>query len=325
MQQATVVASTLLSAGADPTIEDHSGASALVYAINAQHEPTLKVIIEACRARGHDVIIIATQMAVNGGAVTRRYLNIPSSPDTSPVSCMSPSDIVLKTSSPNSPEGGDIFNFRGTSRREVSSSGVCRQRGFSEPWLTIPNLAYLNSTYEKTIKERDDTDREDLRSDESEDQTVPFQSKIEATGESSLQRNDQRTRQSSSYHQNPRISQSVLLLTELSSSPEATESSVDRLPLCRSPYSQHRRNTMPSLTLVPPVLHLPPLVNQSDSYLKTPSQESLSKSESTFFLPHPPSSAPPLSTRPSVRSTLLKPRALGSSPRSLVVPPSLLS
>lgn len=37
------VAATLLAAGADPSMEDYSGASALVYAINAQHQPTLKV------------------------------------------------------------------------------------------------------------------------------------------------------------------------------------------------------------------------------------------------------------------------------------------
>lgn len=37
------VASTLLAAGADPSLEDYSGASALVYAVNAQHQPTLKV------------------------------------------------------------------------------------------------------------------------------------------------------------------------------------------------------------------------------------------------------------------------------------------
>lgn len=71
--------------------------------------------MEACQARGRDIIIITTEMGVNGGPVTRRYLNVPPSPDTSPVSCMSPSDIVLKTSSPNSPEGENIFNFRGTS------------------------------------------------------------------------------------------------------------------------------------------------------------------------------------------------------------------
>lgn len=37
------VASMLLAAGADPTMEDQSGASALVYAIDAQDQPTLKV------------------------------------------------------------------------------------------------------------------------------------------------------------------------------------------------------------------------------------------------------------------------------------------
>lgn len=37
------VAATLLAAGADPSMEDYSGASALVYAINVQHQPTLKV------------------------------------------------------------------------------------------------------------------------------------------------------------------------------------------------------------------------------------------------------------------------------------------
>uniref|UniRef100_A0A3Q0SGD2 Uncharacterized protein n=1 Tax=Amphilophus citrinellus TaxID=61819 RepID=A0A3Q0SGD2_AMPCI len=88
------VASTLLAAGADPSMEDHSGASALVYAINAQHQPTLKVLMDACRARGRDIIIISTEMGVHGGPVTRRYLNVFPSPDTSPVSCMSPSDIT---------------------------------------------------------------------------------------------------------------------------------------------------------------------------------------------------------------------------------------
>uniref|UniRef100_A0A665U787 Uncharacterized protein n=1 Tax=Echeneis naucrates TaxID=173247 RepID=A0A665U787_ECHNA len=93
------VAATLLSAGADPSMEDYSGASALVYAINAQHQPTLEVLTEACRARGRDIVIITTQVGVNRGPVTRRYLNVPPSPDTSPVPCMSPSDIILKTSS----------------------------------------------------------------------------------------------------------------------------------------------------------------------------------------------------------------------------------
>ena len=70
--------------------------------------------MDACRARGRDIIIIATEMGVSSGPLTRRYLNVPPSPDTSPVSCMSPSEIVLKTGSPNSPEGENIFNFIGT-------------------------------------------------------------------------------------------------------------------------------------------------------------------------------------------------------------------
>uniref|UniRef100_A0A8C6M9D1 ANK_REP_REGION domain-containing protein n=1 Tax=Nothobranchius furzeri TaxID=105023 RepID=A0A8C6M9D1_NOTFU len=36
------VAQSLLAAGADPCMEDVSGASALVYAINAQHQPTVQ-------------------------------------------------------------------------------------------------------------------------------------------------------------------------------------------------------------------------------------------------------------------------------------------
>lgn len=74
-----------------------------------------QVLMDACQARGRDIIIITTEMGVNGGPVTRHYLNVAPSPDTSPVSCMSPSDIVLKTHSPNSPKGENIFNFRGTS------------------------------------------------------------------------------------------------------------------------------------------------------------------------------------------------------------------
>uniref|UniRef100_A0A672IWQ9 Uncharacterized protein n=1 Tax=Salarias fasciatus TaxID=181472 RepID=A0A672IWQ9_SALFA len=125
------VASALLSAGADPSTEDHSGASALVYAINAQDQPTLKVLMDACQARGRDIIIIATETGVNGGAVTRRYLNVPPTPDSSPVSCMSPSDIVgacrrrraeriwsregkrMKTSSPVFVKRGGTAGFRG--------------------------------------------------------------------------------------------------------------------------------------------------------------------------------------------------------------------
>nr|XP_057946282.1 ankyrin repeat domain-containing protein 34B isoform X1 [Doryrhamphus excisus]XP_057946283.1 ankyrin repeat domain-containing protein 34B isoform X1 [Doryrhamphus excisus] len=107
------VASLLLSAGADPSMVDHSGASALVYAVNTQDEPTLKVLMDACRAKGREIIIIATE--VSSGAECPSYPDILSPLDTSSsVSCMSPSDIVLKMGSPNSSESENIFSFKGT-------------------------------------------------------------------------------------------------------------------------------------------------------------------------------------------------------------------
>lgn len=73
-----------------------------------------QVLLDACRAKGRDIIIITTEMGVSGGPVTRRYLNVLPSPDASPVTCMSPSDIIIKTGSPNSLEGENVFNFRGS-------------------------------------------------------------------------------------------------------------------------------------------------------------------------------------------------------------------
>ncbi|XP_044023231.1 ankyrin repeat domain-containing protein 34B isoform X2 [Siniperca chuatsi] len=358
------VASTLVAAGAEPSMEDYSGASALVYAINAQHQPTLKVLMDACRARGRDIIIIATEMGMNGGPVTRRYLNVPPSPDTSPVSCMSPSDIVLKTGSPNSPEGENIFNFRGTSKRgssggsssrhpscELSPLSQCstpppRQRMLSEPWLAIHNLACLNQAYEEGMRERtlrEEGDREDSRGgredEEGEDEKPHFhQSRMEQGTERLVQRRDNRCGREnySSCHGDflPRVSQSVFSLTEMSSSQATPRSLVptrcltsgastldkmtqksDKLPACLSPHSQLRRNTLPSVMVVPPVLHLPPLVNQSDSHLQVPP----SKSRSVVFLPHPPSSS---SSRAPARPALLPPLPLASSVTSLVAPPA---
>uniref|UniRef100_A0A673J6N1 Uncharacterized protein n=1 Tax=Sinocyclocheilus rhinocerous TaxID=307959 RepID=A0A673J6N1_9TELE len=98
------VALALTAAGADPSTEDYAGASALVYAINARDQDTLTVLRDACKAQGQDIIIIATDLSCDP--------YVPPSPDSSPISCMSPSDIELKTNSPNS-EGESIFNFRG--------------------------------------------------------------------------------------------------------------------------------------------------------------------------------------------------------------------
>uniref|UniRef100_A0A3B1KCC2 Ankyrin repeat domain-containing protein 34C-like n=1 Tax=Astyanax mexicanus TaxID=7994 RepID=A0A3B1KCC2_ASTMX len=163
------VASALISAGADPSMEDYAGASALVYAINSQDQDTIQVLLDACRAKGRDIIIIATDLSSDGATVTRRYLNVPPSPNTSPVSCMSPSDIELKTSSPSSEaEGENIFNFRASGKRgsrvgsPLPQDTTNRQRLHSEPWLAIHNLAHLSRTYEETTGQRNVQEEEEV-------------------------------------------------------------------------------------------------------------------------------------------------------------------
>ncbi|MGH0176282.1 UNVERIFIED_CONTAM: hypothetical protein FKN15_072466 [Acipenser sinensis] len=104
------VAALLLGAGANPGLEDYSRASALVHALNARDKDTLRRLLDACRDSGRDVLIISKDLSPSGRLVTRQYLNVPPSPvperSASPVSCMSPSDIELKTGSPGSETEG---------------------------------------------------------------------------------------------------------------------------------------------------------------------------------------------------------------------------
>ncbi|KAM6973036.1 uncharacterized protein FYW47_003133 [Aplochiton taeniatus] len=353
------VASTLLSAGADPSMEDYSGASALVYAINARHQPTLQVLLDACRARGRDIIIISTEVGVSGGSVTRRYLNVPPSPDTSPVTCMSPSDIIIKTGSPNSPEGENIFNFRGTGKRGSESSRFppcdlspgdqsvtppSRQRMWSEPWLAIHNLDRLNKVYEEGRRERSVREEaegveevEDEREQEDEED-IAAKDEVRAIHLNSMnRRRDKKTRDEGTHncpnerHSSFRASPSLLLpkeghpprAVESSLTPERPpdlfkwKSSVDRLPPCPSPHGQGRRNTLPSLTVIPPSLRLPPLNQQSDSYLQVPTR-GLSTG-SLVRQSHPLKLPPPLSPhRAALKPSFLPPLAPTNS--SLVAP-----
>ncbi|KAM8915752.1 ankyrin repeat domain-containing protein 34C [Spinachia spinachia] len=304
------VASCLIAAGADPSMEDYSGASALVYAINAQHRPTLKVLVDACRARGRDIIIIATEIGGNGGPVTRHYLNVPPCPDNSPVSCMSPSDIVLRTGSPNSPERENVFNSRRAGQRgsggnssskrltcEPSAPSRCsipppRHRVLSEPMLAVHHLACLNRTYEEGMRERslqEEADREDSRrrGDEEPHCHQPWvQRRPKRLGRAA----DDACREDFL----PGLSQSVLSL---------------------------RRNTLPSLPVVPPTLHLPPLADHS--HLQVLTRVSISESRNMVFLPQPPGSSPPSSSsRGSARPALLPRLSLTSSVTSLVAAPA---
>ncbi|NXL68860.1 AN34A protein, partial [Chordeiles acutipennis] len=113
------VATVLLAHGADPSVRDYTGASALIYAINRGERETLQVLLDACKARGKEVIIIITDTSPSGTKTTRQYLNAPPSPGLEekrpPVLCMSPSDIELRAAA--SPAGSekeeerDVFCF----------------------------------------------------------------------------------------------------------------------------------------------------------------------------------------------------------------------
>uniref|UniRef100_A0A8C5LQ41 Ankyrin repeat domain 34B n=1 Tax=Leptobrachium leishanense TaxID=445787 RepID=A0A8C5LQ41_9ANUR len=159
------VVSLLLESGADPSIQDQTGFSALVYAVNAEHKETLKILLNACKAKGKEVIIITTDKSASGRQTTRQYLNVPPSPGVdschSPSPCTSPSEIELKTSptqiSNEIESEKELFSFK-----EADTSGGFKgssepasptrkphlahvgpklpllQRLHSEPWLKIP-------------------------------------------------------------------------------------------------------------------------------------------------------------------------------------------
>ncbi|NXR54808.1 AN34C protein, partial [Hippolais icterina] len=70
------VVSLLLESGADPSLEDHSGASALVHAINAEDRAVLQHLLNACRAKGKEVIIITMDTSASGTKTAKQYLNV---------------------------------------------------------------------------------------------------------------------------------------------------------------------------------------------------------------------------------------------------------
>ncbi|KAM3614325.1 uncharacterized protein V6R79_012757 [Siganus canaliculatus] len=150
------VVSLLLENGADPSLKDYSGSSALVHAINRGDRNTLQVLLDACKAKGKEVIIITTDTSPSGTKKIRQYLNSPPSPgivDKLSPACMSPSEVEIGTSSPTggkSKEEG-IFSFALTSALPLPSArtpGEKRppprkllKRLNSEPWgLVAPSV-----------------------------------------------------------------------------------------------------------------------------------------------------------------------------------------
>ena len=126
----------LLSNGADPSLEDRSGASALVYAINADDKETLKLLLDECKAKGKEVIIITTDKSPSGTKTTKQYLNVPPSPGpdekSSPAYCTSPSDINV-TASPIPEQGqqNTVFSFQ--TKLKTSSSAAKLANGPTSP------------------------------------------------------------------------------------------------------------------------------------------------------------------------------------------------
>lgn len=191
------VLSLLLSSGADPSLEDHNGSSALVYAVNAGDKDALRVLLDACKAKGKEVIIITTDKLPSGRQMTKQYLNVPPPPNLderlhcAPASCMSPSEIKICTPhisphSNNQPESPPLTLRENQS--PGSTSALCTskpgspiqdssplqaasvtkllhlQRLHSEPWLKIPPSVLLQQSKSSSLTEEllDITPEEEL-------------------------------------------------------------------------------------------------------------------------------------------------------------------
>ncbi|XP_074144239.1 ankyrin repeat domain-containing protein 34B [Sminthopsis crassicaudata] len=133
------VVSLLIKSGADLTLQDHSSYSALVYAINSEDKETLKVLLNACKAKGKEVIIITTAKSPSGRHTTKQYLNMPPGDMEgfhSPTSCTTPSEIEIKTASPPHAASSDLdkglFGFKdldlSDSSDDASESGSPTRR-----------------------------------------------------------------------------------------------------------------------------------------------------------------------------------------------------
>ncbi|KAM6105705.1 ankyrin repeat domain-containing protein 34B [Pterocles gutturalis] len=183
------VVSLLLKSGADPSLQDHSNCSALVYAINSEDRATLKVLLNACRAQGKDVIIITTDKSPSGKQKTKQYLNVPPADleeYDSPTACTSPSEIELKTS-PSPLSGSNetkkaLFSFkeldhpqsvdnssqtvsptRKSSSTKVGSKLAHVQCLQSEPWIkSSPSLFHQNKVASLQEELKDITPEEEL-------------------------------------------------------------------------------------------------------------------------------------------------------------------
>uniref|UniRef100_A0A3Q3AX87 Ankyrin repeat domain 34Ba n=1 Tax=Kryptolebias marmoratus TaxID=37003 RepID=A0A3Q3AX87_KRYMA len=160
------VVSLLLASGADLSLEDQSGTSALVYAVMAGDLKVLKLLLDICKAKGKEVIIITTEKFPSGNLSAKQYLSMPPiglvdpTEKITPAAPASPSEIQLSTSPqcttsslcPPKPvssfKEGQICGvsshpcspsrFRGLGPGASNGQQQPLMRLNSEPWLKIP-------------------------------------------------------------------------------------------------------------------------------------------------------------------------------------------
>lgn len=159
------VVSLLLASGADISLEDQSRTSALVYAVMAGDWAVLKLLLDTCKAKGKEVIIITTDKFPCGKLQAKQYISMPppsplDQPDKLATAPASPSEIQLITSpqctSSSLCPPKPVFSFKEAQSCGVSShpcspsryQRLCQAAPYglqqpllrlnSEPWLKIP-------------------------------------------------------------------------------------------------------------------------------------------------------------------------------------------
>lgn len=114
------VVSLLLANGADLSLEDQSGTSALVYAVMAGDLKVLKLLLDTCKAKGKEVIIITTEKIPSGNLSAKQYLSMP------PTGLVAPTETITPTA-PASPSEVQLI----TSPQYTSSSLCPPKQAFS--------------------------------------------------------------------------------------------------------------------------------------------------------------------------------------------------
>ncbi|XP_029941058.1 ankyrin repeat domain-containing protein 34B-like [Salarias fasciatus] len=183
------VVSLLLGSGADVSLEDRTGTSALVHAVMAGDLKVLKLLLDTCKAKGKEVIIITTETFPCGKMQAKQYLSMaPLSPleqadKATPAAPASPSEVQLISSPPCSSSlcpPKPVFSFKeaqicGASSHPCSPS---RFRGLgqptangtqqpllrlnSEPWLKIPASLLTQQLHAASDRSKNPNQTEEL-------------------------------------------------------------------------------------------------------------------------------------------------------------------